>query len=283
MALAEFAGPGKVTYFYITDDTAGKWYPGLVLKVYWDGGKNPSIDVPLSDFFGAIAGKTVDYQSAPMQINHSCFMCYLPMPFSRSARFVLANDGDRDYSQKVAYGIDFERHSSYANEKSRLCCEWRRSNPVTNGLHSILIATGRGQYVGSILQVRSRFPQIWFGEGDTILHLDGNTFGHTPGTEDEYGSCWEDPHWRLFSSIYCGHILNEQGVNRMYRWYVANPVRFQHSLKVEIQNQHDNGTPTTSDADDYISVSYWYQEGQPEASTVPSFKERTAGSFGNNR
>jgi hypothetical protein len=133
------------------------------------------------------------------------------------------------------------------------------------------------------LQVRSRFPQIWFGEGDTILHLDGNTFGHTPGTEDEYGSCWEDPHWRLFSSIYCGHILNEQGVNRMYRWYVANPVRFQHSLKVEIQNQHDNGTPTTSDADDYISVAYWYQEGQPEASTVPSFKERTAGSFGNNR
>jgi hypothetical protein len=44
----------------------------------------------------------VDYQSAVMQINHACFMCYLPMPFSQSARFVLANDGDRDYSRVLA-------------------------------------------------------------------------------------------------------------------------------------------------------------------------------------
>jgi len=283
MTLAEFHDPGKVTYFYITDDTVGKWYPGLVLKVYWDGEKDPSIAAPLSDFFGAIGGKTVDYQSALMQINHACFMCYLPMPFSKGARFVLANDGDRDYSQKVAYGIDCEHDSCYAKEKSRLCCEWRRSNPVTNGLHTIMEAAGRGQYVGSMLQVTSRFPEIWFGEGDTILHLDGPTFGHTPGTEDEYGSCWEDPHWRLFSSLYCGHILNEHGVNRMYRWYVTNPVRFRHALKVEIQNQHNNGTPTTSDADDYTSVAFWYQEGPHKIITLPLFNERVAGSFANHQ
>lgn len=104
--LADFKGPGKVTYFYITDDTVGKWYPGLGLKVLWDDDTYPCIAMPLSDFFGAVGGRTVDYQSAPMQINHSCFMSYLPMPFSNRARFVLANDGDRDYSQKVAYGID---------------------------------------------------------------------------------------------------------------------------------------------------------------------------------
>lgn len=279
LVLADFQGPGKVTYFYITDDTVGKWYPGLVLKVYWDDEAFPSIQVPLADFFGAIAGKSVDYQSAPMQINHACFMSYLPMPCSKRAKFVLANDGDRDYSQKVAYGVDFETNPAYAKEKSRLHCEWHRSNPVTNGLHTIMEAQGRGQYVGSILQAVSKSPGIWFGEGDTIFQLDGQSFGHTPGTEDEYGSCWEDPHWRTFSGLYCGHVLNENGINRMYRWYMANPVRFQKSLKVEIQNQHANGTPATSDADDYTSVAFWYQEGPHKVIALPSFKERIASSF----
>jgi hypothetical protein len=61
----------------------------------------------------------------------------------------------------------------------------------------------------------------------------------------------------------------------MYRWYLANPVRFAKSLKVEIQNQHTNGTPTTIDADDYTSIAYWYQEG-PHATSLQPFAERTA-------
>ena len=65
----------------------------------------------------------------------------------------------------------------------------------------------------------------------------------------------------------------------MYRWYVANPVRFQEALKVEIQNQHDNGTPTTSDADDYTSLAFWYQEGPRKVAVLPTFKERTATGF----
>lgn len=280
--LANLEGPGKVTYFYITDDRVGTWYPGLVLKVFWDDAKYPSIQVPLSDFFGAIAGKTVDYPSALLQINHACFMSYLPMPFAKRARFILANDGDHDYSQKVAYGIDLERNAAYAKERSRLHCEWRRSNPVTNGLHTTMETQGRGQYVGCILQVVSKAHNVWFGEGDTIFHLDAQTFGHSPGTEDEFGSCWEDPNWRVFSSPYCGHILNADGINRMYRWYVANPVRFQKSLKVEIQNQHLNGMPTTLDADDYTTVAFWYEEKPHRVAALPALKERTRASFGDN-
>jgi hypothetical protein len=280
IVLADLKGPGKINYFYLTDDTGGNWYPGLVLKVYWDGETNASIEVPLEDFFGIIGGRSVDFESAFFQIHHFCYMCYLPMPFSREAKVVLANDGDRDYSQKLAYGLDFVSDVSYSSEKSRLHCEWRRSNPVANGLHTILEANGRGQYVGSFLQVASRNRNIWFGEGDTIFHLDGQVMHHSPGTEDEYGACWEGPGWGIFSNSTCGHLLNREGVNRMYRWYVANPVRFQNSLKVEIQNQHDNGTATTAgEADDYISVAFWYQEGAHSVSALPSFKVRTAPSF----
>jgi hypothetical protein len=57
--LAGLDGPGKVTYWYITDDSDGKWYPGLVLKVFWDD-KEPSIwrhfevAIPSVDHVGSI-------------------------------------------------------------------------------------------------------------------------------------------------------------------------------------------------------------------------------------
>jgi hypothetical protein len=109
IVLGDLTGPGKITYFYYTDDSHGHpaqgtgfMYPGLVLKVFWDDADVPSIQVPLWTFFGAFERKTIDYQSLPMQINHYCYMSYLPMPFSRRARLVLANDGDEEYSRSVA-------------------------------------------------------------------------------------------------------------------------------------------------------------------------------------
>jgi hypothetical protein len=75
--LADLDGPAKVTYFYITDDSlfhrtdsSGFAYPGLVLKVYWDGSDMPSIQVPLWEFFGNFNRESVDYASLPMQVNH---------------------------------------------------------------------------------------------------------------------------------------------------------------------------------------------------------------------
>jgi len=297
LVLADLAGPGKVAYFYITDDTQVRWYPGLVLKVFWDGETDPSIQVPLSDFFGAIGGKTIDFQSLPMQINHGCYMCYLPMPFSQRAKFVLVNDGDRDYSQSVAYGIDYELDQAFTQEKSRLHCAWHRSNPVQdnaapldqviaptevggkntfNSRHTILQAKGRGHYVGNFLQVFTRSPS-WWGEGVTLFHRDGQTVVHSPGTEDEYGSCWG--FGGKFSYPYAGYLENEKGHNRMFRWYLANPVRFQESLKVEIQSIFTPGnSPFRAGADDFTSVAFWYQEEPHQSFGLQSFAERTASS-----
>jgi hypothetical protein len=273
VVLGDLKGPGKVTYWYITDSSGGKFYPGLVLKIFWDGADQPSVNVPLSDFFGAMGGHTIDYQSVPMQIEHFCYMCYLPMPFSERARFVLANDGDKEYRQSMAWGIDYEQDRRFAEEKSRLCCTWRRSNPTKEGMHTILDVRGRGHYVGNFLQVDTRFGG-WWGEGDTIFHRDGKQITHTPGTEDEYGACWD--FGNTYSYLYSGYLQHDKGHNRMYRWYLANPVRFRESLKVEIQNQHQNGTPTTTDADDYTCIAYWYQESPRQAVSLQPYAERTA-------
>ncbi len=278
--LADLAGPAKITYFYFTDSSfmrpaqgSGAFYPGLVLKVYWDNAAEPSIRVPLWDFFGAFGRKPIDYQSLPMQINHYNFMCYLPMPFSQHARLVLENDGDEEYSRSVAYGIDYDHDAAYATETSRLHAAWNRSNPTVDGMHTLLEVQGRGQYVGNFLEVATKY-QEWWGEGDTIFHVDGAGITHTPGTEDEYGSCWGFDH--KYSYIYSGYIQMDDGLNRMYRWYLANPVRFQKSLKVEIQNQRFAGGKQVPSHDDYTSVAYWYQEGAHAAPPLPAYAERIA-------
>jgi hypothetical protein len=200
-------------------------------------------------------------------------MSYLPMPFSKRARFVLANDGDEVYRRRIAYGIDYEKGRAYAAEKSRLHCAWKRSNP-TDGMHTILEATGQGHYVGNFLQVFTRWKK-WWGEGDTIFHIDGKPLTHTPGTEDEYGSCWAFGH--LYSYPYSGYLQMTEGKNRMYRWYVANPIRFKNSLKVEIQNQRMEGRQVPS-RDDYTSVAFWYQQEPHAPIPLASFSERTGGS-----
>lgn len=273
VVLADLQGPGKVTYFYLTDGAPVRFYAGLVLKIFWDNDAEPSVLVPLADFFGAFAGQPIEFQSALIKVNHDCYMCYAPMPFSKRARFVLANDGDRDYSQSAAYGIDYEASPAVAKERSRFHCAWHRSNPVKNGLHTLLEVRGRGQYVGNFLHVRTEC-EGWWGEGDTIFHVDGQTQTHSPGTEDEYGACWGFGH--TYSYVESGCLRLEQRDNRMYRWYLANPVRFQKSLEVEIQNQHQNGPPTTGDADDYTSVAFWYQEEPHLPLTLPPFAERSA-------
>jgi hypothetical protein len=278
--LADISGPGKVTYFYYTDDShahatdgTGFMYPGLVLEVFWDDAAEPSIRVPLWAFFGAFERKTIDYQSLPMQINHYCYMSYLPMPFSRRARFVLLNDGDEEYARSVAYGIDYEQDAAFAAENSRLHAAWNRSNPTREGMHQLLEVFGKGQYVGNFLQVNTAY-EGWWGEGDTIVHVDGRPLTHTPGTEDEYGSCWGFSH--TYAYMYSGYIQMDEGKNRMYRWYVANPVRFQKSLRVEIQNQRAEGGAQVPSRDDYTSVAFWYQEGPHPAPALPPYAERRA-------
>lgn len=277
--LADIAGPGKITYFYYTDnsfhrgtDGTGMFYDGLVLKVYWDNADEPSIRVPLWAFFGIFNHQAIDYQSMPMQINHYNYMCYLPMPFSHRARFVLANDGDEEYLRSAAYGIDYDTDAAFAEETSRLHAVYNRSNP-TNGIHPMLHVTGRGQYIGNFLQVNTRW-QGWWGEGDTLFNVDGRQLDHTPGTEDEYGACWGFDH--TFAYIYSGYIQMDEGANRMYRWYLANPIRFQKSLTVEIQNQRNQQSKQVPSHDDYSSVAYWYQEGAHAAPALPPYSERIA-------
>lgn len=255
-----------------------------MLKIFWDDEREPSVLVPLAAFFGVFEDRAVDYQSAFLQVNHHAYMSYLPMPFARRARIVLANDGERPYRRLIAYGIDFERSERYREEPSRLHAWWHRSNPVRSGIHTIAEMTGRGHYVGNFLQVNTAYAG-WWGEGNTMFTIDSKKVTRSPGTEDEYGSTWGFD--RTFSYLNVGYLEMNGGHHRMYRWYAANPVRFQKGLRVEIENQHFVPPPESagqeafrvgqqSAADDYTSVAFWYQIEPHARLSLAPHRERVA-------
>ena len=50
--LAELKGPGSIRHLYIGTTTPARTFlRELVLRMYWDGEKEPSVEVPLGDFF----------------------------------------------------------------------------------------------------------------------------------------------------------------------------------------------------------------------------------------
>lgn len=53
LAMADLTGPGVVSHIWLTVADNEYAWPRLVrLRVYYDGKKTPSVDVPLGDFFG---------------------------------------------------------------------------------------------------------------------------------------------------------------------------------------------------------------------------------------
>lgn len=55
--MAEIPGAGVIRRFYLAPLAADRMrYRKIVLRMYWDGEKDPSVEVPLGDFFGSGLG-----------------------------------------------------------------------------------------------------------------------------------------------------------------------------------------------------------------------------------
>jgi hypothetical protein len=72
--LAEIDGPGAIQHLWMTP--TGTWRYSI-LRVYWDGEKDPSVEVPVGDFFGNGWGSYAHISSLPVAVNPgSAFNCY---------------------------------------------------------------------------------------------------------------------------------------------------------------------------------------------------------------
>jgi hypothetical protein len=283
VVLADLQGPGIVTHIWVTVADNEYGWPRLArLRVYYDGRKTPSVDAPLGDFFGVGHGYERDIDS--LVVRNASFgrarNCYWPMPFRRSIKITLTNEG-RHRMTSLYYHVDWQKHDSLPEDIGYFHAYYRQAVPPPQGKpYTILDVRGTGHFVGAVLNIIQ--TQIgWFGEGDDLFYVDGEKTPRIEGTgsEDYFNDAWglrpSDGPWTGIP------VAEGEGVGARltgYRWHVPDPVPFTKSLRVEIEHAgwtygaDGKARSGFEERPDYFSsVAFWYQKGVNEDLQEPPY------------
>jgi len=77
-------GPACIQHIWITVDN--KRFRDLIIRIYWDGEENPSVEVPVGDFFCNGFNTRANVLAIPINVNPSGGLnSYFPMPFRKHA------------------------------------------------------------------------------------------------------------------------------------------------------------------------------------------------------
>jgi hypothetical protein len=272
ITLADIDGSGQIEHFWMTP--TGNWRLSI-LRIYWDGETDPSVEVPVGDFFAMGWGKYAPISSLAVCVNPgSAFNSYWPMPFRKKARITLENLDDKP--MVVYYQIDYSKAAIPA-DAAYFHAQFRRVNPVPyKQVYTILDGVeGKGQYVGTYL-AWGVHNSGWWGEGEIKFYMDGDTQFPTingTGTEDYFNGSYDFENqlthqYETFTNPYSGlaQVIKPDGLYAsqerfgLYRWHIPDPIRFDHDLRVTIQDLGwQSGGRYLPLMDDIASVAYWYQ------------------------
>ena len=134
VAFGEIVGAGIVRHIWITMMSLPEESAELrqtVLRMYWDGETNPSVEAPLGDFFGIGFGLRRNFVSLPLQMSPQegrGFNCWFPMPFANGARFEVENQGE--CRRVFFFYVDYEEHAGIDPDLGRFHAWWNRQNPT---------------------------------------------------------------------------------------------------------------------------------------------------------
>lgn len=276
-------GPGAITHIWFTIAAPGlNHLKEIVLRAFWDDESKPSIETPVGDFFGLNLGQYFVYQSALLNCSSiRALNCYLTMPFRRSARLTVTNEGKQpvnafyvniDYLLATLPDDALYLHAQYRQSTPNQATtnEWQTNadanrllNPDGKQNYIFCEARGRGHLMGVTLGILQN-QEFWAGEGDEMIFIDDET---TPaiigtGSEDYLLGAWNFggregaiPFAHLYNGApYISLPERVGGRYCLYRWHPDNPVTFSKYLRHTMEHGHANHR-----ADNFYSCCYWYQ------------------------
>ncbi|MEN8192630.1 MAG: glycoside hydrolase family 172 protein [Bacteroidota bacterium] len=286
ITIADIEGEGAVQHIWMTLD--GKDYRLNILRIYWDDETEPSVEVPVGDFFASGWGKDCwpSIQSLAVCVNpRNGFNSYWQMPFRKRCRITMENMGSE--TMVLFYQIDYTL-TDIPEDAAYFHAQFNRVHPLPDMKNYTIVDNikGKGHYVGTYL-ARGTYDSGWWGEGEIKFYMDGDTkFPTICGTGEEdyfcgsygYNFNWERPEnggipkYENFDSPYTGfhYFLDDAKKSYVakigqYRWHILDPIRFENNLKVIIQSlgweypENEEGKYKHLQ-DDLASVAYWYQQ-----------------------
>ncbi|MCX7848174.1 MAG: DUF2961 domain-containing protein, partial [bacterium] len=283
VTLAAVEGCGTIRHIWCRVDHEDPMYRRhMILRMYWDGASEASVECPLGDFFGQGWGEPYNWQSLVFcagprggrELN-----CYLPMPFRGGARIEIWNDSE-GACRALYYMITYD-DGDPGSGVGRFHATWHRRvnypeigcesqldslgvwppHHSERGNHVIIDTRGRGQFVGVNYYIESP-TALWYGEGDDMWIVDGEGWPpslHGTGTEDYFNTAWGPKerygHWYFGAARINTGESGWLGRTHVYRFHVEDPVYFRRSLRGSIEVGHGNLLCA-----DVATVGYWYQE-----------------------
>lgn len=254
---AKLAGAGMIVRIELSAHSSDEQsLRRSMLKMFWDGESDPSVEAPIGDFFGCPFGLE-HFETVPYGSTAGGFYCNWPMPFAHGARAVVDN-GSLHSPLTVdlhLYVVDAPAET-LQDDSLRFHAMWHRVVTEHGKPHLILTARGRGHYVGVSMGMQG----IGFGfmEGDEQIFIDGETTPsiHGTGTEDYFNGGWYFDRGP-FQLPYHGVTVKDESKHRIaaYRLHVPDPIPFHREIRVQIEH----GPANDMAGSDYASVAFWYQ------------------------
>ena len=276
VVLVDADGPGVIQQMWFT----GYIGHSFILRIYWEGNEEPSVEAPLSAFFGCaydenfedIDGRYPCLNSAMMLVAPGRgYNSYWQMPLRRHCRITMEN---RSGEGKDLYYIITGCYGEQPENIAYFHASYRQEHPVTKGSSYTVIdgIRGKGQFVGISLATGLNGHNTCWVEGEARMYLDGDAYPsvHYTGTEDYFGGSYAFGNdiflkrYQTYSGLYCGMYAilgntqqqyNPQQRFLLYRWHVPDPIHFESDFRMTLDNLGWTGPRY----DDYASVAYWYQ------------------------
>ena len=292
----DIPGTGIINHIWFTIAPMHIMRNDLIFRIYWDGRSTPSVESPIAAFFGNGWDEHYEYATLPLAVgptNGTGLVSYFQMPFANGARLEIENQSDInidciyfyvDYVEMRKLPVGSGRfHAWYNHELTEALpegeTEWGLVGPMGNnvdGANNYLFADikGKGHFVGINYYVHSP-STMWYGEGDDMIFIDGEEKASLlgTGTEDFFNTSWCPK--TLFNHPYYGYarVNNDNGWlgrTHVYRFFVADPIYFEKSLRGTIEHGHNNNLTL-----DIATVAYWYQDKASVLPKAPTKEERS--------
>ena len=268
--MAVIDGPGAIQHIWMTP-TGNRRFS--IFRIYWDEEENPSVEVPVGDFFANGWGGYAHVNSQAVTVNPgSAYNCYWTMPFRKKCKITMTNIDENP--MRLYYQIDYTL-SDVPENAAYFHAQFRRINPLKyKEVYTIIDEIkGEGHYVGTYLCWGVN-NNGWWGEGEIKFFMDGDKKFPTicgTGTEDYFCGSYNfdvGGQYKEYSTAYAGlpQIIRPDGSYQaqqrfgLYRWHITDPIRFKKDLKVTIQALGwRSGGRYLPLKDDIASVAFWYQ------------------------
>lgn len=291
VTLCDTDGPGMITHIWFT----GYVGHSFVMRIYWENEEFPSVEAPISAFFGCAYDENFKDRDGNYIVLNSAkiltapgrgFNSYWEMPFHKHCRITMENRGKKE---ETLYYMISGWHGEIPESAGYFHAAYRQEHPVTKGRAYTIIdgIEGRGCFAGVTLATGMNGNNTCWVEGEAKMYIDDDQYPsmNYTGTEDYFCGSYGFGNdiilnrYQTFSGMYTG-LFAIMGDNRefyngqqrflLYRFHEKDPVYFSKNFKMTIDNLGWTGPRY----DDYTSVAYWYLEKPSKlAKGLPSDEE----------